>query len=111
MTTVNYRELISKKVARGCCASVRGHCLETFVLNFYSPNYKSKGFMQKELLIFCGKSISCVALLNNGMLIWGHCEKINQIQIWYLEFTKQSTVFRTFYPIKYSCEMCLEMIF
>ena len=48
MTTVNYRELISKKVARGCCASVRGHCLETFVLNFYSPNYKSKVFMQKE---------------------------------------------------------------
>ena len=40
MTTVNYRELISKKVARGCCGSVRGHCLETFVLNFYSLNFK-----------------------------------------------------------------------
>ena len=79
MTTVNYRELISKKVARGCCASVRGHCLETFVLNFYSPNYKSKGFMQKELLICCGKifgkSVSWGVLLNNGMLIWRNCEK------------------------------------
>ena len=38
-------------------------------------------------------------------------KKINSIQIWYLESRVKYLELRTFLPIKYSCKMCLEIIF
>ena len=45
--------------------------------------------------------------------IWGviHCEKINLIQMWYLESRIQYLEFRTFLLIKFSWKMCLELFF